>query len=280
MAEQPLEHDEDVTLIKGAEQPTEQRFDFSSLYPSIMIAHNLCYDSAQHPEEDMPQAFKDLLRKREEIKATLPKDYKPPSEAQQRRDIEKLTGNSMYGKTGSEPTCKRCTYCTRRNPPKRCGRCHLATYCDQLCQKEDWPKHKLVCCVPGAESSDSGDESSDDESFMEPKSVIVIPTKDAPFIAPQKVNFWAHVKPVDNTTTLIKLLPGAERECGAALYRLLGYTASIFCDDRAVDKNLPINTVASMLYGMSIYGTAVVADDNIDLTLDDLTKMMNLRVKQ
>ena len=238
MAEQAFEHDEDVTLIKGAEQPAEQLFDFSSLYPSVMTAHNLSCASTQHPtdlshpfctevedheqeelskkdagtrsaeefksankhpesqglpqpirdtsryhfvgfpslaaevikkaetikkyedmtkderkpsaarsEEDMPQVFKDLLRQREEIKATLPKDYKPPSEAQQRRDIEKLTGNSVYGKTGSEPHCQRCTYCTRRNPPKRCGKCRSATYCDELCQKEDWPKHKLLCSI-------------------------------------------------------------------------------------------------------------------------------------
>lgn len=187
MAEQTFEHDEDVTLIKGAEQPTEQLFDFSSLYPSVMVAHNLSCASTQRPtdishpfcteveaheqeepskkdagtrsanefksankypeSQDMPQVFRDLLEQREKIKATLSKDYKPPSEAQQRRDIEKLTGNSMYGKTGSEPTCQRCTYCTRRNPPKRCGSCRSVTYCDELCQKEDWPKHKLLCSI-------------------------------------------------------------------------------------------------------------------------------------
>jgi len=32
---------------------------------------------------------------------------------------------------------------------KRCGRCHLVSYCSRKCQKMHWKKHKTTCMMPG-----------------------------------------------------------------------------------------------------------------------------------
>jgi hypothetical protein len=42
----------------------------------------------------------------------------------------------------------RCTTCCRStNELKRCGRCGTATYCSDICQKNDWKVHKGVCTM-------------------------------------------------------------------------------------------------------------------------------------
>lgn len=38
-----------------------------------------------------------------------------------------------------------CFGCKRLNASKRCGRCKIAVYCSEECQKKDWENHKLVC---------------------------------------------------------------------------------------------------------------------------------------
>lgn len=45
---------------------------------------------------------------------------------------------------------KKCFSCgtdgnTTPSPLLRCGKCHTALYCDRLCQRKDWKKHKKTC---------------------------------------------------------------------------------------------------------------------------------------
>ena len=51
------------------------------------------------------------------------------------------------------PVTKKCWACETQHPQKdmkRCGRCLIACYCDQKCQKQDWIKggHKKNCEKP------------------------------------------------------------------------------------------------------------------------------------
>jgi len=44
-----------------------------------------------------------------------------------------------------------CLFCSRPEAPQCCGRCHKARYCDERCQRLDWPgAHKLECGKPVA----------------------------------------------------------------------------------------------------------------------------------
>jgi len=36
----------------------------------------------------------------------------------------------------------------------RCGACHVATYCNEECQKADWPTHQKDC-APAVETTDT-----------------------------------------------------------------------------------------------------------------------------
>ena len=38
-----------------------------------------------------------------------------------------------------------CAVCANSNNLKHCSRCQATAYCSPVCQKADWPKHKLVC---------------------------------------------------------------------------------------------------------------------------------------
>jgi len=41
---------------------------------------------------------------------------------------------------------KRCINCNKKNVDlKRCSVCKVVYYCDALCQKDDWGKHKVEC---------------------------------------------------------------------------------------------------------------------------------------
>jgi MYND finger len=42
--------------------------------------------------------------------------------------------------------CARCEY---HAPRWRCAKCHVAWYCDERCQKMDWPRHKQLTCIHG-----------------------------------------------------------------------------------------------------------------------------------
>jgi hypothetical protein len=39
----------------------------------------------------------------------------------------------------------KCNYCSSTGKLLRCTKCHSARYCNTLCQKYDWPIHKMVC---------------------------------------------------------------------------------------------------------------------------------------
>lgn len=41
-----------------------------------------------------------------------------------------------------------CFHCGGAHPQHRCSRCHLALYCNEQCQKEDWKAFHQYCCRP------------------------------------------------------------------------------------------------------------------------------------
>lgn len=43
-------------------------------------------------------------------------------------------------------TTKQCENCSKiNNDLLRCSRCKIVYYCDQECQRANWPEHKKVC---------------------------------------------------------------------------------------------------------------------------------------
>lgn len=58
-----------------------------------------------------------------------------------------LCSNDWPGDMGLDPAPEDC--CVREGcrvaGDKRCSRCHTSLYCSRKCQKEDWPRHKLIC---------------------------------------------------------------------------------------------------------------------------------------
>mgnify|MGYP000104590341 CR=1 FL=1 len=47
---------------------------------------------------------------------------------------------------------KMCVVCGKSDGDcKRCSRCKIPHYCSRECQAQDWPRHKLACCVDKAE---------------------------------------------------------------------------------------------------------------------------------
>lgn len=115
--------------------PNFEDLDYSSLYPSVMIAHNLVNPmlleepaSQPTPEVFMTGIMTNLMNARVKAAAS--------ATAQ-----DKATDLSHFGP--HEPKCIRCH---EKNPAYRCGRCHLR-YCGPECQRKDWPDHRTVCVV-------------------------------------------------------------------------------------------------------------------------------------
>lgn len=57
-------------------------------------------------------------------------------------------------------------------------------------------------------------------------------------------------------------------------YRRMGYHLSIYSNDEYKDVK-PRNEHGSKLSGKSLYGTCLLVDDCIDITIDDVNKMLN-----
>ncbi|EEB07716.1 DNA polymerase delta catalytic subunit Cdc6 [Schizosaccharomyces japonicus yFS275] len=121
-----------IEPVKGYYDTPIATLDFSSLYPSIMMAHNLCYTTLTDPEtmsrlnmkqdEDyiitpngdyfvrsnirkglLPLIFEDLLGARKRAKADLKKETDPFKKAvlDGRQLALKVSANSVYGFTGA-----------------------------------------------------------------------------------------------------------------------------------------------------------------------------------
>lgn len=57
-------------------------------------------------------------------------------------------------------------------------------------------------------------------------------------------------------------------------YRRMGYHLSIYSNDEFKDIK-PKNELASKLAGRNLYGTCLLVDDCEDITIEDVTKMLN-----
>jgi DNA polymerase delta subunit 1 len=118
-----------IQPIKGYFEKPISTLDFSSLYPSIMMAHNLCYCTLLHPEDAasmppdsytktprgdyfvkstvkeglLPRILRDLLAARTQAKADLKKETDPFKRAvlDGRQLALKVSANSVYGFTGA-----------------------------------------------------------------------------------------------------------------------------------------------------------------------------------
>lgn len=44
-----------------------------------------------------------------------------------------------------------CKVCGKRKPRNYCSKCKLTVYCSGKCQKDDWKKHRKICCIPNHE---------------------------------------------------------------------------------------------------------------------------------
>jgi len=52
---------------------------------------------------------------------------------------------SINGQKGFVDDTRNCLTCGEVNPPKKCSKCKVATYCDATCQRLHWPTHKFFC---------------------------------------------------------------------------------------------------------------------------------------
>ena len=49
------------------------------------------------------------------------------------------------GATARKPKTGVCVRCAVPSAERRCSRCKIAVYCSSLCQRQDWPTHKITC---------------------------------------------------------------------------------------------------------------------------------------
>ena len=53
--------------------------------------------------------------------------------------------DSINDQKGFFKSCVNCQTCNELNPASRCSACKSVWYCNQTCQRYDWPGHKLIC---------------------------------------------------------------------------------------------------------------------------------------
>ena len=105
-----------------------------------------------------PKTLKQVLRKYSTYEAAFPEN---------KWLIESLQGDVLWFSHSStaqccniakfykqEMTMRVCSNCIRMDTDlKVCSRCRVAYYCNAVCQKNDYPKHKKTCVVPKVEGS-------------------------------------------------------------------------------------------------------------------------------
>jgi hypothetical protein len=60
----------------------------------------------------------------------------------------KLSSKTKQGKTDTKIAKDiyiMCPVCEQNNASSKCGGCHNISYCSEVCQRADWPRHKKVC---------------------------------------------------------------------------------------------------------------------------------------
>ena len=53
--------------------------------------------------------------------------------------------DSINDQKGFFNSCTNCQTCNELNPRSNCAQCKTVSYCNQICQRYDWPGHKLIC---------------------------------------------------------------------------------------------------------------------------------------
>lgn len=100
-----------IQPLRGYYETPVATLDFASLYPSIMMAHNLCYSSlnietgtftTERPGL-LPTILKDLINARKTAKLALKREQDPQKRAvlDGRQLALKVSANSVYGFTGA-----------------------------------------------------------------------------------------------------------------------------------------------------------------------------------
>ncbi|CAE6456718.1 unnamed protein product [Rhizoctonia solani] len=108
---------------------------------------------------------------------SLPDQYIPRPGATMLRLVPQVTALSTQYLTSH---CSGCHEEQKPNRPLlRCQRCKVLSYCDQACQKYDWPLHKLECpaLVAHAEKRNADPESNEEGDAERPVGTILVPSE-------------------------------------------------------------------------------------------------------
>ncbi|KAG8733647.1 hypothetical protein FRC11_004331 [Ceratobasidium sp. 423] len=108
---------------------------------------------------------------------SLPDPYIPRSGATMLRLVPQVTALSTQYLTSH---CSGCHEEQKSNRPLlRCQRCKILSYCDQTCQKFDWPLHKLECpaLVAHAEKRNADPESNEEGDAERHVGTILVPSE-------------------------------------------------------------------------------------------------------
>jgi MYND finger len=80
-----------------------------------------------------------------------------PSPGDRERNLNGIYRMSLAQKTGAIVNLQKmgvvahlCHVCKRICAAKKCQRCHKTVYCDEHCQRYDWPQHKQTCTRVGS----------------------------------------------------------------------------------------------------------------------------------
>ncbi|CAE6448091.1 unnamed protein product [Rhizoctonia solani] len=108
---------------------------------------------------------------------SLPDPYIPRSGATMLRLVPHVTALS------TQYLASHCSGCHEEQkmdrPLLRCQRCKVVCYCDQTCQKYDWPLHKFECpaLVAHAEKRTADPESNEEGDIERPAGTIIVPSE-------------------------------------------------------------------------------------------------------
>ncbi len=64
-------------------------------------------------------------------------------------DVVTITDHAISAQNSSRSTSvslmRACNFCGAANAVMKCTGCHVARYCDEVCQADDWERHRPTC---------------------------------------------------------------------------------------------------------------------------------------